>query len=327
MNQNKKVSIIIPVYNAEKTIIKCINSIINQTYKNIEIIIVDDGSSDNTKKILKAYSNIENLILVFKSNEGVSISRNVGLKKSTGDYILFLDADDWLENNTIEKLVDCKEKHNVDLVRYSYYLNNDETKYIEKRINIKDNKKNCKLDINNDIINYYMEGKLEGYVWLLMIDKSVIIDFDSSLSMMEDFIFILELLKKAKTICFFDECLYHYYCNQNGASNSTYNIEKKINDIILVTLKAKSILSYDNIKMEKFNLNQINLIYIFFVRMVKNKKIKEIDIRKINYENLIKVVENSDINKLGIRRKIGLFFIIKKNYKLFKIYNFLLEKI
>ena len=100
-----KVSVIIPVYNGEKTIEKCINSIINQSYKDLEIIIVNDGSTDNTYEICQKYSQKDDRIQVInQENKGVCLARNIGIKFSKGDYIQFVDSDDWLEPSII---ADC----------------------------------------------------------------------------------------------------------------------------------------------------------------------------------------------------------------------------
>lgn len=328
MDSSKKVSVIIPVFNSEKTICRCIESVINQTYKNIEIIIIDDGSTDNTKKILEKYLNIKNLLLIYNSNNGVSYTRNIGLKNSTGDYIIFLDADDWLEYNMIEKLVICKENNNVDLIRFNYYIDKDNDKNIDNKMCIKEEQKNCKLYIDSNIINYYFTGNLEGYVWLLFIDKNIITEFENSIKMMEDFLFILNLLKKAKTIYFLDEPLYHYYFNECGISKSSNNIEKKINDIIFVTFKSEELfLTYNGVMLEAFFLNQANLIYMFYCRMIKNRTNKDIDMKKINYQKIIILLKKIDSKKIGIQRRIGFFLIRKKLNKILKIYIWFLGKI
>ncbi len=101
-----KISLIVPVYNGEKTIEKCINSILNQTYRNIEVIIIDDGSTDNTYEICKNMQNKDNRIqLIKQNNKGPSLARNVGIEYAQGKYIQFVDADDWLEPSIIAECV------------------------------------------------------------------------------------------------------------------------------------------------------------------------------------------------------------------------------
>ena len=118
-----KISIIIPVYNGEKYIRRCLDSVINQTYNDIQIIVINDGSIDNTENILKTYSDI---VLINKENEGVSKARNTGLSLATGDYVYFCDADDYLEENAFEVLV--KEYGENDLLRFGHYVVNGDQK-------------------------------------------------------------------------------------------------------------------------------------------------------------------------------------------------------
>jgi len=116
-----EISIIIPCYNAEKYIEKCLNSVINQTLKNIEIILVNDGSTDSTLSILYQYASIDSRIIVIdKHNEGVSIARNIGIKKSNGEYIMFIDSDDWIDFDTCEIALEEIKGQNADVVMWSY---------------------------------------------------------------------------------------------------------------------------------------------------------------------------------------------------------------
>ena len=150
---NKKVSIIVPVYNSEKTILRCLDSILNQTYKNIEIIIVDDGSTDNSYNLIKSRLNNDHRIkLIKKENTGVSDSRNNGLEITTGEYVTFIDSDDWIELNLIEKMVEVLEKENVDIVCCNYYLNYEDGK--QKKIERKENRLD-KFNALNPSSKYY----------------------------------------------------------------------------------------------------------------------------------------------------------------------------
>lgn len=114
-----KVSIIIPVYNIEKYIERCVLSIINQSYKNIEVIIVDDGSTDRSSDIVDNYMNLDNCIVIHKENEGLSSARNVGLKAATGEFVMFVDGDDYLMNDAIEILVK-KINDEIDVIIFPY---------------------------------------------------------------------------------------------------------------------------------------------------------------------------------------------------------------
>ena len=111
------VSVILPVYNVEQYLKQCIDSVLAQTYQNIEIILVDDGSSDSTRKICDDYSiQHNNIKTLHKHNGGASSARNYGLKHANGEYVYFLDSDDYLINNAIEKMAVCAANNQADLV-------------------------------------------------------------------------------------------------------------------------------------------------------------------------------------------------------------------
>ena len=110
------VSVLIPAYNAEKTINRCIESILHQAYENIEVIIVNDGSTDNTLSILSNYAKIDRRIAIYnQTNKGVSATRNVCLKNAHGDYVLYVDADDWIEANMIQQMLELMKDADIVL--------------------------------------------------------------------------------------------------------------------------------------------------------------------------------------------------------------------
>ena len=111
-----KISIIIPVYNCEEYIKKCIDSIIEQTYKDFEVIIINDGSTDNTNYILNEYKNYSNIIIINQNNHGVSYSRNVGLEKAKGNYICFIDGDDYIDKDYLSTLASHNNNDKYDWI-------------------------------------------------------------------------------------------------------------------------------------------------------------------------------------------------------------------
>lgn len=117
MDNEEKISIIIPAYNVSLYVKKCVESVCNQSYKNLEIIVVDDGSTDNTLEILQQMEKQDSRInVIHKENGGLSSARNAGLKIATGNYIMFLDSDDWIENDCCNETIVNIKKNNADLV-------------------------------------------------------------------------------------------------------------------------------------------------------------------------------------------------------------------
>ena len=129
---NSLVSIIIPIYNVEQYLDRCIKSVINQTYKNIEIILVDDGSTDKCPEICDQYAQKDNrIVVIHKENGGLSSARNAGMKVLKGEYMLFADSDDWIKENTVEELLQIAIEHDVDFVRFTPVTANHPQKKME----------------------------------------------------------------------------------------------------------------------------------------------------------------------------------------------------
>lgn len=133
MKQNLKISIIIPVYNTENYLTECLNSIVTQKYRNIEIICVNDGSTDKSSDIIQYFCDTDpRVILINKPHTNAGDARNIGLKKATGDYILFIDSDDFLSDHALTKLIDTAEQTDADIIISQYRLFNNKTKQKNK---------------------------------------------------------------------------------------------------------------------------------------------------------------------------------------------------
>ena len=168
----KKISVIVPVYNGEEYIERCINSVLNQTYKNIEVIVINDGSQDDTMTVLSKYKNVPNVVIVEKENEGVSKARNIGIERATGTYIYFLDADDWIEPATFE--VAIREIKDYDFLRFGHNV-------IVDGIVIR--KENCDdvlagvdlvYESNKEILKYLLSNQTEGHLWNYLLKVDII---------------------------------------------------------------------------------------------------------------------------------------------------------
>lgn len=258
---NYKVTIAITVYNCENYIARCLNSVINQTYSNIEIIVINDGSTDNSLKIVKEIANKKPIKIYTKNNEGVSSARNCAIEKATGEYIYIIDCDDWLEPTTIEEIVDIQKKYKSDIVKVGYYSNIIETKnysigkdskYNSLLINLKEVRKKIAEDI--------IVGNITSYVWTMMIKKNILsecLEFDKRLEFQEDKQFLLRLITKANNIYFYNKPLYHYFINQNSFMHK-HSYEYYIKKTLEMNSEFAQIIEsyYDNDKtlIEKNNL-------------------------------------------------------------------------
>lgn len=211
---DKKVSIIIPVYNAEKTIDRCVESILNQTYTNLQVILINDGSKDESLKHCYKYQIQDERVEVYShKNRGVSYTRNCGIKHVTGEFIMFVDSDDYVKNTMVETYISALERNHADIVIGGIsFIKSDETGF-DKMPNIEgimDSKSLwealCTLD--NSIWGY-VPNKL--YRASLIIDNNIC--FNEKMTAQEDFAFALEVFSKARSFCVIKYSGYYYECN------------------------------------------------------------------------------------------------------------------
>lgn len=301
-----KVSIIVPVFNIEQDkVSRCIDSLINQTYKNIEIIIVDDGSTNNIiEKIKKRYNKQDKIIIKRKENGGVSSARNLGLKICSGEYIMFVDSDDWLESNCIYECI--KKGYNNDLIFFTYIK---EFQTSKKKIHF----------FKNDILNFFKTNneklydmRILGSSCMKLYKKSKIneIFFDENLTNGEDVEFNLRLIKNIENSIYLNECYYHYDIHENSA------VRNNSDDIIIKYEKT-----FKKMKKNLINENEKSLYYSFIAvvllqLMINNVFIKEnpynISRKKIirisNRKFFEEMLKNIKFVKLPITRKIPIIF-------------------
>jgi len=158
MNNPPAISIIVPAYNAEPYIEQCLNSLVNQTLTDIEIILLNDGSTDNTGNICNGYAEKDNRIkLIHKENTGLSDTRNKGIEMATGEYIMFVDADDWIDVETSEESYNEARKNDLDVLIWSY-VREHKNRAIKKRINLREGL------YEKDKIRYYLQRRMVGLV-------------------------------------------------------------------------------------------------------------------------------------------------------------------
>lgn len=220
---NELISVIIPIYNMEKYLKKCVWSVINQSYKNIEILLIDDGSKDNSPQICDEFLQIDERIKVFhKKNGGLSDAKNYGIKKATGDYITFVDADDWIESNMYEEMLLKMKKENADISicgRYIDYENGRSIKWNNPN-EIKMNKEEALIYLNS----FY---KFDMASWDKIYKKELFngIEFPYG-KKCEDAYTTYLLFAKCKKIIYIPECFYHYFQRKGSISrNAEINMD------------------------------------------------------------------------------------------------------
>lgn len=212
------ISVIIPVYNTRKYLQRCIDSIIGQTYKNLQIILIDDGSTDGSDKICDDYKEKDSRVTcIHQKNEGVSKARNVGLLIAKGDYIHFPDSDDYLEKDTYEYLLQKAEKYKCDIVNFEYYITY-ETKELRHQVN-ENQYGNFNVEDSHKIVitdQPFAWNKFFSY-------KSILgIKFREDIYRGEDSLFVHCAIEQANTIWFDKRPLYHYVQSEESACRGKF---------------------------------------------------------------------------------------------------------
>lgn len=324
MNGKYKVTVSIALYNCENYIERCVNSVLAQTYDNIEVVIVNDGSTDNSldvvKKIKQNYQGNKEVKIYTKDNGGLSSARNFGIEKSTGKFIMMIDADDWLEKNTIEEMVRIQCKNNCDIVRINYFINATENKIINKGKCYK--YQNELIDIQNNkenIISDILLGNIPAYTWAMLINKETIKEtlyFEKNVHL-EDKIFLIKLISNIKNIYFSSYCLYHYFFNINGLMHKhsyEYYLEKdfamnnRINQIINEYYNNYINLHTINNTMSSYSIER-NLFNIY-KKNNKQKMLEEYHKIKENWEKICEDV-NYEYLKKSMYAKKGDYYLKK----------------
>lgn len=215
-----EVSIIVPVYQVEKYIRQCIESILAQTFTDFELILVDDGSKDNSGKICGEYVGKDNRVRVLhQENSGVADARNNGIANAVGEYICFVDADDRIDNTMLEHCVTCIKANGADILRHGHITElwkNEKCVNEEKISAPRFAKALTHSQISEDMERFWQN--CSNYVWNYFFKKKVIENIKfPDIKVSEDHIFVLEALQKCEKICFLSEEPYHY-CMRMGSS-------------------------------------------------------------------------------------------------------------
>lgn len=323
--KNKKISIIVPIYNTEKYLKRCLDSIINQEYKNIEIILVNDGSNDGSLKICNMYKEKDKRIIVIdKEHSGVSDIRNIGIKKATGDYIGFVDSDDYIDKDMFKNLINAIEKYKCDISMCDLketYNTNDESKPCKLKY--------VKMDKIESLKQLLYDKNIGNYLMVKLFKKELFKNIEFPVGKTyEDISTTYKLFSKVDSIVYIPVPMYHYYQRSDSIVNNKtresiknyiqaiferyYDLKNNIKDlelynvysIVNVVIKM-SIWAIDIKDCELFN----NEIYSYFCKMEK-------ELKYVDEEKLIKIM--TDMEK-------ACFYLFKIDKKYLR--NFIEEKL
>lgn len=326
MNKEPLISVIVPIYNVEQYLERCVNSITSQTYKNLEIILVDDGSPDNCPAICDNLAKLDNRIKVFhKSNGGLMAAWIDGVKISNGEFISFVDSDDWVENNYIEHLLEPIINDNeIDMTICDYYVSTNDSQ-IQKHAS----KNNIYGLLENSAFENIKKNNLRSfpyYRWNKLFKRSLIeknLSFcDTRISLCEDVCITAAALLDAKKIYIINKPLYNYYQRSTSIVNS-YN-KNLIQYFNYLDEKFNELLTSKQYKTEK-NISE-HYVYLMFM-LTKNiltskEKNKNQLLRELYSSALFKSFKNCKTKNLNFSFKIFSFAL---KYKLKSLLSLMIK--
>lgn len=321
----KKISIIIPVYNAELYLKKCIDSVINQTYQNLEIILINDGSRDRSSKICLEYARKDNRIIFidFKKNRGQSYARNVGIKKSNGYYLGFVDSDDWIDLSMYTYLINLIQTTNSDIAKI------ENLKVSKEKVNQKYKKEKITIYKNGQILKRFLlddDYTLCNKIYKRSLFKNI--EFETGI-IYEDMIPLYKIMKKCQTMAKSNQIKYFYRIMDGSTTVSCF--KKKDLALLNECQKMVDLSASETTEIQKLTAVRLNRSYLSLLAKIGKYGYDE-SIPDQEIENYIEMFRNKIkqnmkellISKIPVSRKIVTILVsINKNlyFKIFRLYN------
>jgi len=296
------ISIIVPIYNMENKLSRCVDSVLRQTYGNFELLLIDDGSTDSSLKLCEEYQRKDNRIKVFhKENGGVSSARNLGLKVAAGDYISFIDPDDWVEDNYLEVLYNCLVERKADI---TYCLPND-----------------CNAIADGEIVEYpnpakyFADKHFNCPVWGGLFSRKILqgIYFDEKIFVGEDSLFNATALRNSHVVFRVNLGLYHYVTYASSALHGKFSL-KKLSDLTawrkIIDLYNGQKLKQDSAKAHYGMRCYSFICTYYFDKIFKQDYYKSVlKEYRANYKNVIRF-ENNFFKRFAYK----LFYCVPRIY-------------
>ena len=295
MNNNPKISIIVPVYNVEQYLPCCIDSILNQSFADFELLLIDDGSKDKSGAICDEYAAKDSRIRLFhKKNGGVSSARNIGLENARGEWLAFIDGDDEIT----EGYFNIRQEHEgVDVIIKPYNVVN-----ADGRVTFHNNELSI-LTGKDKIFRYYVQ-KRNNALWDKIIKRKTVGTqrFNTNVSIGEDFLFFLSVLPNVKSIAFDDTGSYRYFLRQGSAMQSV-DIKRRIEILWQNIDNVKSFTNTDDLR-----LLQKGIVYKSYVLLLYRLRHELDDNGRLKLKTLLKEMKYSDLKFIDFNSKKMLFF-------------------
>ncbi|PFQ01438.1 glycosyltransferase family 2 protein [Bacillus cereus] len=271
------ISVVIPVYNAEKFLPKCLNSIKNQTYKDLEVILINDGSTDRSGEICDEFSQKnERITVIHKENGGVSSARNAGLKAVKGQYVGFVDPDDWIEEKMLETLYKLVAENNADIAACGYFREDSEGRITNKLLDSKVISYNQTEALNTILSEEHFKGFTCNKLFSTEILKDI--TFDEEIHFCEDLLFCCQAISNSNKLVYDTTPYYHYITHNSNASQSQFSL-KKLTALDALKNIVDLLENKEGVKINKFKNYYAHMNISLLMNGMKENKIQK-DTRK-----------------------------------------------
>lgn len=321
------ISVIVPVYNAEKWLRECIDSILTQTYSNIELVLINDGSTDNSLAICQEYARKDDRVIVLdQENAGPSAARNNGIRNCNGDYLCFVDSDDWLEPDACEQLIKAVYDTNADMVVYGYNRVENGVKKLEN-VNVDPGLYETKEELKGLALNYIyspISKKVKVFSWLRLIRKDIMINnniwFNEDIYRGEDYLLFAQIhLHVSKVYSMTDKALYNYRYVDDSITNTyvknMWDMALKTYEILKCSVHGKGKDYYERVNCMLIYRARLSIKNIMQSQMGFLYKIKE----------LRKIVRSTQLQAaLNMEKDNPLLYELKNHWRLMKCKSSLL---
>ncbi|WP_291062634.1 MULTISPECIES: glycosyltransferase family 2 protein [unclassified Empedobacter] len=324
MSNSIKISIVIPIYNAEKYIKKCITSILSQAYENIELILINDGSKDNSLTICNKYKKLDHrVIIINQANQGVSKTRNNGINIATGEYILFIDADDYIDKEYISSFLKEKLNQNTLLIQDLVRVENNKS-IITDNYKYKEYKtKDLGEIFQNNILN---NGFPFCKLYNLNLIKKYQLQFKSDIKFGEDLIFFLEYYKHIDKLKFIKEHKYFYLIHKESASFKNYTYEEMEKSLSNLLKTYKDIGEFYKTDIKSINEIKNSLSLFMTLTLYTIYDPRNINLYKANRLQYLKKFTNTyDLSNMNNSNVIKRVYVKLLQYKMFLLANLYLK--
>ncbi|UOE95442.1 glycosyltransferase [Alkalihalobacillus sp. LMS39] len=275
------ISIIVPIFNVEKYIANCLDSLLNQSLKNIEIILVNDGSSDESGVIAEKYARTDDrIVVIHQKNKGISSARNSGLEIATGQYIGFVDPDDWIEESMYEKLYDVARKTDSSIVFCGFYeFYEDTSRKVEILYPFLSNVNEGKSEVEREILLPVIIGKVHAFTWNKIYKREELIAREiyspEDLPLMQDIIYNMNVLANVSNVAYINEPLYYF---RRHTTSNTMKFRPDIYETIMYIYQEK-VLYLERFKlMNETCLREVNIWFV--------KQVLQVIIAEFNKKNV-----------------------------------------